>query len=294
MYGQYRSNMVTKAAMKAKLLDPETELALARAWRDDRDEKALHRLTMAYMRLAISMAMRFKRYGVPVADLIQEAGVGLMKAADRFDPDRGVRFSTYAVWWIRASIQDHVMRNWSLVRTGSTSAQKSLFFNLRRVEAELERDARKANEDLDSHQLSERVATEIGVSLADVCMMQGRLSGGDFSLNALQNSDDEGREWIDVLEDDAPEGAESFADTNDQEQAKIWIKEAIEQLTDRERLIIQRRKLTDDAETLETLGKVLGISKERVRQLEVAALGKMRRALESHAPELRQLLTEQA
>lgn len=294
MYGQYRSNMVTKAAMKAKLLDPETELALARAWRDDRDEKALHRLTMAYMRLAISMAMRFKRYGVPVADLIQEAGVGLMKAADRFDPDRGVRFSTYAVWWIRASIQDHVMRNWSLVRTGSTSAQKSLFFNLRRVEAELERDARKANEDLDSHQLSERVATEIGVSLADVCMMQGRLSGGDFSLNALQNSDDEGREWIDVLEDDAPEGAESFADTNDQEQAKIWIKEAIEQLTDREKLIIQRRKLTDNAETLETLGKVLGISKERVRQLEVAALGKMRRALECHAPELRQLLTEQA
>lgn len=294
MYGQYRSNMVTKAAIKAKLLDPETELALARAWRDDRDEKALHRLTMAYMRLAISMAMRFKRYGVPVADLIQEAGVGLMKAADRFDPDRGVRFSTYAVWWIRASIQDHVMRNWSLVRTGSTSAQKSLFFNLRRVEAELERDARKANEDLDSHQLSERVATEIGVSLADVCMMQGRLSGGDFSLNALQNSDDEGREWIDVLEDDAPEGAESFADTNDQEQAKLWIKEAIEHLTDREKLIIQRRKLTDDAETLETLGKVLGISKERVRQLEVAALGKMRRALECHAPELRQLLTEQA
>lgn len=294
MYGQYRSNMVTKAAIKAKLLDPETELALARAWRDDRDEKALHRLTMAYMRLAISMAMRFKRYGVPVADLIQEAGVGLMKAADRFDPDRGVRFSTYAVWWIRASIQDHVMRNWSLVRTGSTSAQKSLFFNLRRVEAELERDARKANEDLDSHQLSERVATEIGVSLADVCMMQGRLSGGDFSLNALQNSDDEGREWIDVLEDGAPEGAESFADTNDQEQAKLWIKEAIEQLTDREKLIIQRRKLTDDAETLETLGKVLGISKERVRQLEVAALGKMRRALECHAPELRQLLTEQA
>ena len=294
MYGQNRTNMVTKAAMKAKLLDPETELALARAWRDDRDEKALHRLTMAYMRLAISMAMRFKRYGVPVADLIQEAGVGLMKAADRFDPDRGVRFSTYAVWWIRASIQDHVMRNWSLVRTGSTSAQKSLFFNLRRVEAELERDARKANEDLDSHQLSQRVATEIGVSLSDVCMMQGRLAGGDFSLNALQSTDDEGREWIDVLEDDAPEGAESFADSNDQEQAKLWIQEAIENLTDREKLIIQRRKLTDDVETLETLGKDLGISKERVRQLESAALGKMRRALECHAPELRQLLTEQA
>lgn len=294
MYGQNRSNMLTKAAMKSEMLDPETELDLARAWRDDRDERALHRLTMAYMRLAISMAMKFKRYGVPVADLIQEAGVGLMKAADRFDPDRGVRFSTYAVWWIRASIQDHVMRNWSLVRTGSTSAQKSLFFNLRRVEAELERDARKANEDLDSHQLSERVATEIGVSVADVCMMQGRLAGGDFSLNALQGGDEDGREWIDVLEDEAPSGADSVADTRDQQQAKVWLNEAIEHLTDREKLIIRRRKLSESSETLETLGKTLGISKERVRQLEVTALGKMRKALESHAPELRQLLTEQA
>lgn len=294
MYGQNRSNMLTKAAMKSEMLDPETELDLARAWRDDRDERALHRLTMAYMRLAISMAMKFKRYGVPAADLIQEAGVGLMKAADRFDPDRGVRFSTYAVWWIRASIQDHVMRNWSLVRTGSTSAQKSLFFNLRRVEAELERDARKANEDLDAHQLSQRVATEIGVSLADVCMMQGRLAGGDFSLNAIQGGDEDGREWIDVLEDEAPEGADSVADNRDQMRAKAWLHEAIEHLTDREKLIIQRRKLSESSETLETLGKTLGISKERVRQLEVAALGKMRRALENHAPELRQLLTEQA
>lgn len=294
MYGQNRSNMVTKAAMKAKMLDPETELALARAWRDDRDEKALHRLTMAYMRLAISMAMKFKRYGVPVADLIQEAGVGLMKAADRFDPDRGVRFSTYAVWWIRASIQDHVMRNWSLVRTGSTSAQKSLFFNLRRVEAELERDARKANEDLDSHQLSQRVASEIGVSVSDVCMMQGRLAGGDFSLNAIQGGDEDGREWIDVLEDEAASGADSVADSRDRMQAKEWLTEAIDRLTDREKLIIQRRKLTDDSETLETLGKTLGISKERVRQLEVAALVKMRKTLEGHAPELRQLLNAQA
>ena len=135
-------NPLPKQAMKAELLDAETELRLAYAWRDDRDEEALHRLIHAYMRLAISMAAKFKRYGAPMNDLIQEAGVGLMKAADKFDPDRGVRFSTYAVWWIKASIQDYVMRNWSMVRTGSTSSQKSLFFNMRRVQAQLEREAR--------------------------------------------------------------------------------------------------------------------------------------------------------
>lgn len=290
MYAQERSNMVTRVAMKTEMLDPELELQLARAWRDDRDERSLHRLTMAYMRLAISMAMKFKRYGVPVSDLIQEAGVGLMKAADKFDPDRGVRFSTYAVWWIRASIQDHVMRNWSLVRTGSTSAQKSLFFNLRRVEAELTRDAMNEEQELDSHQLSERIASEIGVSVNDVRMMQGRLAGGDFSLNALQGGDEDGREWVDVLEDEDAVGAESVERSRDQAQIKVWLAEAIESLTDREKLIIERRKLTDESETLETLGVHLGISKERVRQLEVSALGKMRSALASHAPELQQLL----
>lgn len=290
MYAQERNNMVTRVAMKSELLDPETETALARAWRDDRDERALHRLTMAYMRLAISMAMKFKRYGVPIADLIQEAGVGLMKAADRFDPDRGVRFSTYAVWWIRASIQDHVMRNWSLVRTGSTSAQKSLFFNMRRVEAELKREALKDGEELDSHQLSELIAQEIGVPISDVLTMQGRLAGGDFSLNAVQGGDEDGREWIDVLEDENPQGSDSVDQEKDQAQVKTWLAEAMDRLTDRERMIIERRKLTDDVETLETLGETLGISKERVRQLEVAALGKMRSALDVHAPELRQLL----
>ena len=135
---QSREFSLTRTAMKAELLDAETELKLAYAWRDERDEEALHRLITAYMRLAISMAGKFKRYGASMNDLIQEAGLGLMKAADKFDPDRGVRFSTYAVWWIKASIQDHVMRNWSMVRTGSTSSQKSLFFNMRRVQARLE------------------------------------------------------------------------------------------------------------------------------------------------------------
>ena len=184
---------LSRRAMKAELLDAETELQLAYAWRDQRDEAALHRLITAYMRLAISMASKFRRYGAPMNDLIQEAGLGLMKAADKFDPDRGVRFSTYAVWWIKASIQDYVMRNWSMVRTGSTSSQKSLFFNMRRVQARLEREAQSAGENLDRHQLRQMIATEVGVPLHDVEMMEGRLSGSDFSLNATQSSEDEGR-----------------------------------------------------------------------------------------------------
>ena len=156
---------LTRNAMRAEMLDAETELQLAYAWRDQRDEKALHRLITAYMRLAISMAGKFRRYGAPMNDLIQEASVGLMKAADKFDPDRGVRFSTYAVWWIKASIQDYVMRNWSMVRTGSTTNQKSLFFNLRRVQARLEREAAATGEPLDKHQFLERIASEVGVPL---------------------------------------------------------------------------------------------------------------------------------
>src|SRR5690606_20216326 len=188
---------LSRTAMRAELLDAETERRLAYAWRDRRDEQALHRLITAYMRLAISMASKFRRYGAPMNDLIQEASLGLMKAADKFDPDRGVRFSTYAVWWIKASIQDYVMRNWSMVRTGSTSSQKSLFFNLRRVQARLEREAMARGEELDGHQLRQMIASEVGVPLHDVEMMEGRLSGSDYSLNATQSSEDEGREWID-------------------------------------------------------------------------------------------------
>ena len=163
-----RDISITRIAMKAEMLDAETELKLAYAWRDHRDEAALHRLITAYMRLAISMASKFKRYGAPMNDLIQEAGLGLMKAAEKFDPDRGVRFSTYAMWWIKASVQDHVMRNWSMVRTGSTSSQKSLFFNMRRVQARLERESESAGVKLDKHQLLQMISTEIGVPLHDV------------------------------------------------------------------------------------------------------------------------------
>jgi RNA polymerase sigma-32 factor len=277
--------------MRAELLDAETERRLAYAWRDERDVKSLHRLINAYMRLAISMAAKFKRYGAPMNDLIQEAGLGLMKAADKFDPDRGVRFSTYAVWWIKASIQDYVMRNWSMVRTGSTSSQKSLFFNMRRVQAQLEREARVRGERLDKHQLHQKIASEIGVPLRDVEMMDGRLSGADFSLNAVQSSEEEGREWIDALEDDSSQAEELVQQRHDRRQLRKWLIGALQALNDRERFIITERKLRDRPRTLESLGTELGLSKERVRQLEAGAFQKMRKCLESKSREVHRLLS---
>ena len=282
----FSDQTLSRTAMKAELLDAETELALAYAWRDQRDEQALHRLITAYMRLAISMASKFKRYGAPMNDLIQEASVGLMKAADKFDPDRGVRFSTYAVWWIKASIQDHVMRNWSMVRTGSTSSQKSLFFNMRRVQARLEREAAAEGRELDRHEMRELIATEVGVPLHDVEMMEGRLSGSDFSLNATQSVDDEGREWIDALEDNGPQAAETVANNHDNDTLRQWLVTALSGLNDREQFIVRERKLRDDPRTLESLGTELGLSKERVRQLEAAAFGKMRKNLEAQSKEV--------
>ena len=275
-----------RQAMRAELLDAETELRLAYAWRDERDERALHRLITAYMRLAISMAAKFKRYGAPMNDLIQEASLGLMKAADKFDPDRGVRFSTYAVWWIKASIQDYVMRNWSMVRTGSTSSQKSLFFNMRRVQARLEREAAADGRVLDKQAMREAIAAEVGVPLADVEMMEGRLSGSDFSLNATQSTDEDGREWIDALEDDGDQAAEHVENSHDTETLRQWLVTALAALNERERFIVRERKLRDDPRTLESLGNELGLSKERVRQLEAAAFGKMRKNLEAQSKEV--------
>jgi RNA polymerase sigma-32 factor len=285
-----REKSFTRTAMKAEMLDAETELKLAYAWRDHRDEAALHRLITAYMRLAISMASKFKRYGAPMNDLIQEAGLGLMKAAEKFDPDRGVRFSTYAMWWIKASIQDYVMRNWSMVRTGSTSSQKSLFFNMRRVQARLERESETAGVKLDKHQLLQMISTEVGVPLRDVEMMEGRLSGSDYSLNATQSSENEGREWIDALEDNGAQAAEIVEHSHDTAQLRTWLFDAMGELSKRERFIVRERKLRDNPRTLESLGKELSLSKERVRQLESVAFGKMRKTLESQGGEVQNFL----
>lgn len=282
----YTDQTLSRQARAAELLDAETELRLAYAWRDQRDEAALHRLITAYMRLAISMAAKFRRYGAPMNDLIQEASLGLMKAAEKFDPDRGVRFSTYAVWWIKASIQDYVMRNWSMVRTGSTSGQKSLFFNLKRVQAKLEREAAAAGEVLDQYQLREKVAHEIGVSMAEVEMMEGRLSGSDASLNATQAADEDGREWIDALEDDAPQAAERVEASHDAATLRGWLASAMAALNQRERYIVAQRRLLDEPRTLESLGAEMGLSKERIRQLEAAAYGKLRRHLEAQSKEV--------
>jgi RNA polymerase sigma-32 factor len=286
----YTDQRMSRQAMKAELLDAETEVRLARAWRDQRDERALHRLITAYMRLAISMAAKFRRYGAPMNDLIQEASLGLMKAADKFDPERGVRFSTYAVWWIKASIQDYVMRNWSLVRTGSTSSQKALFFNLRRVQAKLEREASMRGDRLDQHQLRQMVATDVGVSVSDVEMMEGRLSGSDFSLNATQASDQDGREWIDLIEDEGKQATDLVEGAHDAEMLRGWLANALNVLNARERYIVAERKLREEGKTLESLGAELGLSKERVRQLEAAAFAKMRRSLEGQSREVRHFL----
>lgn len=286
----YIDQNLTRQAMKAELLDAETEVRLARAWRDQRDERALHRLIQAYMRLAISVAARFRRYGTPMNDLIQEASLGLMKAADKFDPDRGVRFSTYAVWWIKASVQEHVMRNWSLVRTGSTSSQKALFFNLRRVQAKLLRAAQDQGESLDPEALRAAVAAEMGIPVADVAMMEGRLSGADYSLNALQSGDEEGREWIETLEDEEPQAAQNVEAAHDTERLRGWLQHALLGLNPRERHIVVERKLRDEGRTLESLGAELGLSKERVRQLEAAAFAKLRRSLADQSRELRLFL----
>lgn len=286
----YSDQTMSRQAMKAELLDAETELRLAYAWRDQRDEAALHRLITAYMRLAISMASKFRRYGAPMNDLIQEASLGLMKAADKFDPDRGVRFSTYAVWWIKASIQDYVMRNWSMVRTGSTSSQKALFFNLRRVQAKIEREASQRGETLDGHQLRAMIASEIGVPVHDVEMMDGRLAGSDFSLNATQSAEDEGREWIDALEDDGAQAADVVEESHDRAHLRDWLVQAMSDLNPRERFIVTERKLRDEGRTLESLGDELGLSKERVRQLEAAAFAKLKRSLETRTREVHHFL----
>ena len=265
-----------RKAMKAPMLEADHELDLARRWREKNDERALHELTTAYMRLVISMASKFRHYGLPLSDLVSEGNVGLMQAAARFEPAREVRFSTYAAWWIRSSIQDYVLRNWSIVRTGTTAAQKSLFFNLRRLRAKIDDTGDGVMTAENKHWVSEN----LGVPIGDVESMASRLSASDRSLNAPLATDGDAQ-WQDLLPDESATPEEMVQESRDTERRKEWIAQELKSLNERETMIIMERRLTDDTVTLEVLGKRLGISKERVRQIEHQALGKLRKALTS-------------
>ena len=265
-----------KLAMAAPYLARDEEQALAQAWKDNQDQNARNRIAMAHMRLVISMAGRFRNFGLPLGDLVQEGYIGLLEAAARFEPDRQVRFSTYATWWIRASIQDYVLRNWSIVRGGTSSAQKALFFNLRRLRARLA----QGDSQLTSEAVHQEIAAALGVSTADVRTMDARLSSSDISLQApLSGGDEEGASRMEFLASDAPLPDEQVGDLIDGERRRRWLNDALGQLNEREMKIIRARRLADDSATLEELGTDLGISKERVRQIEHRALEKLRTAL---------------
>lgn len=262
-------------AMDAPMLERDHELALARRWKDKRDEKALHELVRSYTRLVIAMAAKFKNYGLPMGDLIQEGNIGLMEAAARFDPALENRFSTYATWWIKAQIQDYVLRNWSIVRTGTTASQKSLFFNLRRLRAKINGQA--ARDYLDDDAI-DQIATELGVSRKEVISMESRMNGGDQSLNVTVGEGGES-EWQDFLTDQTPNPEDVVIGMKDNVTRSKWLNDALSELSPRERTIIQERRMTDQAVTLEDMGKQLGISKERVRQLEQRAMDKLKASL---------------
>ena len=272
-----------RESMANEMLDAQTEHALALAWRDTRDEAALHRLIRAYARLAVSMASKFRRYGVPLEDLVQQGNLGLMRASEKYDPDNGARFSTYARWWIKASMQDYVMRNWSLVRTGTNAAQKKLFFNIGHAQARAEREMQNQPPDsaeADNHSIRAEIARHLMVPEAQVETMMGRMAGPDLSLNAPQGDDEGAREWIELLEDDAPVTEDAVLERLDARTRHSALAEAISALPDREQRIVQHRHLADEPLTLTQLGADMGISKERVRQLEERALQRLRRSLE--------------
>lgn len=275
---------LVRAAMSAPYLQRDEEHDLALKWRDNKDQDALHKITMAHMRLVISMAAKFKNFGLPMSDLIQEGHVGLLEAAARFDPERDVRFSTYASWWIRASIQDFILRNWSIVRGGTSSAQKALFFNLRRLRARLS----QGQDNLADSVLHSRIADALGVHAKDVAIMDARLSSSDTSLNAPVSNSDEGgsSDRVEFLESDDPLPDEQVSTMIDEERRNMWLGDALKALNPRELRIINERRLSEDSATLESLGQSLGISKERVRQIENRALEKLRTALVRESPEI--------
>jgi RNA polymerase sigma-32 factor len=279
-----RSDALTHLLSTAKrfpMLSPEREQELALAWRDHRDEAALRELVGSHLRLVIKIARGFAGYGLPISDLIAEGHVGLMQAAQKFDPDRGFRFATYAMWWIRAAIQEHILHSASLVKMGTTAAQKKLFFNLRQMKGRLE--------EIDAGDLSPEsvtaIATTLGVPEKDVVEMNRRLGGADGSLNVTMSEDGE-TEWLDRLVDERPNQELLLAEADELAQRRKLLGEAMSRLNDREREILIERRLREEPLTLEDLSRRFHVSRERIRQLEVRAVDKLRKAMLSAAKTL--------
>ena len=268
---------------KFPMLTKDEEFMLAKAWREHEDSAAAHRLVTSHLRLVAKIAMGYRGYGLPIGEVISEGNVGLMQAVKKFEPDRGFRLATYAMWWIRASIQEYILRSWSLVKMGTTAAQKKLFFNLRKAKSAI-----SAIEDGDLHpdQVA-TIATKLGVTNEDVISMNRRLAGPDSSLNSPLRSDSES-EWQDWLADDNQVSAETHvAETEEYSQRMGLLGDAMKDLTDRERHILTERRLKDDPSTLEELASQYGVSRERVRQIEVRAFEKLQKAMKTAAIEKR-------
>ena len=258
---------------KFPMLEPEEEYMLARSWAEHGDSESAHKLVTSHLRLAAKIALGYRGYGLPTNEVISEANIGLMKAVKRFEPEKGFKLATYAMWWIRASIQEYVLRSWSLVKMGTTSAQKKLFFNLRKLKGRI---GALEDGDLRPENVS-RIATELKVSEDEVISMNRRMSGGDSSLNTKINSDGESdAEWQDWLEDEAADHVESFETKEELNVRRALLVEAMFDLTEREKEIISSRQLSDEPKTLEELSRVFKVSRERVRQIEVKAFEKLR------------------
>ena len=260
------------------MLEPNEEYMLAKRWQEHQDAEAAQKLVTSHLRLVARIAMGYRGYGLPIGEVISEGNVGLMQAVKRFEPDRGFRLATYAMWWIRASIQEYILRSWSLVKMGTTAAQKKLFFNLRRVKGQIQA---LEEGDLRPDQVKQ-IADKLGVSEEDVISMNRRLSG-DAPLNAPVRNDGESGEWQDWLVDDAPNQEELLAESEEMSRRKAYLASAMTALNDREKRIFEARRLRDDPATLEDLSAEFGVSRERIRQIEVRAFEKVQRAVQKSA-----------
>ena len=266
---------------KFPMLTKDEEFMLAKRWREHEDSEAAHRLVTSHLRLVAKIAMGYRGYGLPIGEVISEGNVGLMQAVKKFEPDKGFRLATYAMWWIRASIQEYILRSWSLVKMGTTAAQKKLFFNLRKAKAEI---SALGEGDLHPEAVS-HIATRLGVTNDDVISMNRRLSGPDSSLNSPLRSDSES-EWQDWLQDESAVSQETiFAESQEYGQRMGLLGDAMQGLSDRERHILTQRRLRDDPTTLEELASQYGVSRERVRQIEVRAFEKLQKAMRAAAKE---------